>query len=317
MSMIPRSRSIAPALVALAIASGGCSKLKSLEGGGAGGENAEGGAASTTADGLALPDGFQGEIDVTAKDEKPTEKDTGQPVNLALLVKSGKIRVDIPEQLAKQSGAPMAENAKGYGVFDSAVKKIYVVLDSSKQVIVVDLNKVGEQFKGMTPPSHPDHGGAAPKQPTEAPPKVTKTGKNETIAGYKCEDWDVATDHREATICVAEQGFSWLSLPMGALNGVPTEHLWMAELLDGKHFPLRFVGYDKDGTTETARVEVTKLDAKTLPDADFTYPPNYAVIDLEQMLKGFGAMGGAGGGMPGGGMPGMPGGFPMPHRKAQ
>ena len=38
---------------------------------------------------------------------------------------------------------------------------------------------------------------------------------------------------------------------MSALNGVPTEHLWMAELLDGKHFPLRFVGYGPDGVKET------------------------------------------------------------------
>ena len=72
------------------------------------------------------------------------------PVNLALLVKSGKIRVDIPEQLAKQAGGGMmgGENPKGYGIFDSAAKKIYVVLDSSKQVIVVDLNK---KIRMLTP----------------------------------------------------------------------------------------------------------------------------------------------------------------------
>jgi len=45
-----------------------------------------------------------------------------------------------------------------------------------------------------------------------------------------------------------------------------------------------------------------------LPATDFEYPPTYTTIDLEQMLRGFGA------GMPGmGGMPGMP---PMPpHHK--
>jgi hypothetical protein len=310
--MVLRSLSITSALIAVAIASTGCSKKAGDAGGAAGGE---GGAPSAGAsDGLALPDGVQGEIDVTFKDEKPApnEKAPEGPVNLALLVKTGKIRVDVPEQLAKSAGGPMGQNMKGYGIFDSAAKKIDFVMDSSKQVIVIDLNKVGEQFKNMGPHPAPEHGGSAPAKPTEPPPKVTKTGKFDTIAGYKCENWDVATDHREATICVAEQGFSWLSLPMGALNGVPTEHLWMAELLDGKHFPLRFVGYDKDGTTETARVEVTKLDAKTLPDTDFQYPPNYQVIDLDQMLKGFAGMGGAGG------MPGMPGGMPMPfppHKK--
>jgi hypothetical protein len=104
---------------------------------------------------------------------------------------------------------------------------------------------------------------------------------------------------------------------MSALNGVPTESLWMADLLDGKHFPLRFVGYGADGKTETGRVEVTKVDKKTLPATDFTYPPTYAVIDIQQMLRGLGAMGGMPGvaGVPGG-MPGMPGGFPVPpHHK--
>ena len=65
----------------------------------------------------------------------------------------------------------------------------------------------------------------------------------------------------------------------------------MAELLDGKHFPLRFVGYGPDGKKETGRVEVTKVDKKTLPATDFTYPPTYAVIDIEQMFRGLGAHG--------------------------
>jgi hypothetical protein len=84
------------------------------------------------------------------------------------------------------------------------------------------------------------------------------------------------------------------------MTGIPTEHLWAVELLDGKHFPLRFVGYGNDGKTEESRVEVTKIDKKSLPDSEFTYPPTYKVIDLGQMLAGLGAM------------PGMPGGMPMP-----
>ena len=70
---------------------------------------------------------------------------------------------------------------------------------------------------------------------------LTKTGKFDTVAGYKCENWDVASDHRQGTVCVAQEGVSWFHIPM---TGIPTEHVWMAELLDGKHFPLRFIGYD-------------------------------------------------------------------------
>jgi hypothetical protein len=311
------SRAIAPTFAAAALVASGaaCSKTST-----AGASDGEGGTVAAANASLPALEGFEGEIDVTIKGGQPTDAATP----LAVMVKSGKARVDIPESLAKSAG-PMAANAKGYGIFDSAAKKVYIVLDPSKQVIVVDLNKVGEQAKAMNPgATRGDKPGATPQA---APPKVTKTGTFDTVAGYKCENWEVMSDHHEGTACVASDGFSWLTLPMSALDGVPTEKLWMADLLDGKHFPLRFVGYEKDGKTESGRVEVTKIDKKSLPDADFTYPPTYAQVDLEQMIRGFAAMQGMMPGMapgmappgmmPGRPFPGMPSGMPMPHRPPQ
>jgi uncharacterized protein DUF4412 len=270
---------------AITLVSLGCSKLKSTA--------ADGGAsaAAPAADSLPLMDGFEGEIDVSAASDKPGSA----PVALAVMVKSGKVRVDLPEQLAKGGVGPLGANMKGYGLLDSAAKKIYVVLDNSKQVIVIDLNKSGEELKGVgAPGARPEHNGA-PAQPAT---KVTKTGQYDTVAGYKCENWEVATDHREGVVCVAQEGFSWFHIPM---TGIPTEHLWMAELLDGKHFPLRFIGYGSDGVKESGRVEVSKIDKKTLAPSEFEYPPNYAQVDLAQMFRGFAAMSG-----------GVPGGMPIP-----
>ncbi len=278
---------LAAAASALLAGASGCNKPKSAD--------AEAGPsppASTASDSLALLDGFEGEIDVSARSDKPGEA----AVPIAVMVKSGKARVDLPEALAKSGASPLGANARGYGLLDSAAKKIYVVLDSSKQVIVVDLNKSGEELKGIGSPGVRPERAGAPQRP---PPKITKTGKYDTVAGYKCETWEIAGDHREGAVCVAEEGFSWFSIP---LTGIPTEHLWMAELLDGKHFPLRFIGYGPDGVKETGRVEVTKIDKKTLAASEFEYPANYARIDLAQMFRAFGAM-------PAGG---MPGGVPMP-----
>ncbi|HEX4448627.1 MAG TPA: DUF4412 domain-containing protein [Polyangiaceae bacterium] len=318
------SHAVGPALAALALAASGtaCSKASpsSASTAAGGSSDGEGGTVAAANDSMPALEGFEGEIDVTIKGGKPTDA----PTPLAVMVKSGKARVDIPDALAKSAG-PMAANAKGYGIFDSAAKKVYIVLDPSKQVVVVDLNKIGEQAKAMNPGAgHAEKGGATPQT---APPKVTKTGKFDTVAGYKCENWEVTSDHHEGTACVASDGFSWLTLPMSALDGVPTEKLWMADLLDGKHFPLRFVGYEKDGTTESGRVEVTKIDKKVLPDAEFTYPPTYALVDLEQMIRGFAAMQGMMPGvapgmappgmMPGRPFPGMPSGMPMPHKAPQ
>src|SRR5882672_4050183 len=151
-------KALAPAVtVAALLACTSCDKLRALAGGGDGGATAssEGGPAAAGGDTLNLLDGFEGEIDVTGKGDKPAEA----PMSVALLVKAGKIRVDIPEEVAKSGAGALGANAKGYGIFDSAAKKIYVVLDSSKQVIVIDLNKVGDQLKGFTPPApRPEHG---------------------------------------------------------------------------------------------------------------------------------------------------------------
>jgi hypothetical protein len=290
-------------VLALSFGVAACNKPKAADGDG----GTSGAAPAAGGDSLSLLEGFEGEIDVSAKGNRPDEA----AVNVPLLIKTGKIRVDIPEQLAKSGAGPLGANAKGYGVFDSAAKKIYVVLDASKQVLVIDLNKSGEQLKGVTPGSRPEHGGS-PSSPPPPPPKVTKTGKYDTVAGYKCENWEIASDHREGMVCVAQEGFSWFQIPM---TGIPTEHLWMMELLDGKHFPLRFIGYGPDGAKETTHVEVTKIDKRTLPESEFEVPPSYAVIDFAQMVRGFAAMRGAGMpemGQPGAGMPGMP--MPLHHK---
>jgi hypothetical protein len=274
----------------LALASFGCKKSNPA--------GADGGTTSSTGDNAganaalaSFLNGFEGEIDAFAKDNKPG----ATPTPISVFVKAGKLRFDVPEKLVGNKGASLL-GAKAYVIFDSAAKKVYVVSDAQKQVLVLDLNKTGEQLKGVGGGGGMPHpGGGAPQGPTS---KLVKTGKYDTVAGYKCENWEVQSDHREGSICVAQEGVSWFSIPM---TGIPTEHLWMVELLDGKHFPLRFIGYEKDGTTEESRLEITKIDKKTLPASEFEYPPTYKVVDLGQMLAGLG------------GMPGMPpGGMPMP-----
>jgi hypothetical protein len=290
--------------MALAI---GCSKATTSASGGEGGSAAApaaSGASGAAAPTLAFLEGFEGEIDATVTKSGPA----AAPMAVAALIKSGKFRFDIPERLT-EGGAARMLGPKAYAIFDSGAKKLSVVADTRKQVFVIDMNKGADQFKTFTRPTEP--GGA----PQAQPPKITKTGKFDTVAGYSCENWDIASDHHEGTVCVAHEGISWFSLPASVL---PSDRAWMLELMDGKHFPLRFVGYAKDGTTEEGRIEVTKIDKRTLPASAFEYPPDYRVTDLEQMLQGLGGMpGGMPPGMPSGfTMPQMPPGFTMPPRKA-
>ncbi|MEO8877452.1 MAG: DUF4412 domain-containing protein [Polyangiaceae bacterium] len=297
-------RSVACASFLLAL--GGCDKLKSAVGMG----SADGGAAAASGGSLS---GLEGEIDIAA-----TAKDPGKPdktVNVAMMVKGNKFRADLP------SGIEGAEKlGKIYGIVDSDAKKAYIVLDAQKEVIELDMNKVGDQIKSMKPTT--TRSAAAPGQPEPAkyPPKITKTGKTDTVAGYSCEIWDIQNtepgDKSKADVCVAQQGVSWFHIP---LTGAPAEYAALGELMDGSHFPLRGVATGKDGVTEQGRVEVTKIDKKTLDANLFVPPPTYKVVDIQQAMAGFmSQMGGPGaagmmGGPGGAGGFGGPGGHLPPH----
>jgi hypothetical protein len=247
-----------------------------------------------------LGTGFEGEVDFTFTNK---EEANTTPVAATILVKGPKARLTIPPEMAKAAANPFAANA--YVILDGDAKKLSAVLDARKEVVVVDLNRAGQDMGPMAG-GHPGGAGAAGEPTT----KIAKTGQFETIAGYKCEDWTVTSDHKEAIMCVADQGFSWFNFPT---SGMPGDRLWAAELLDGKHFPLRFVAYGQDGTTEKSRVEVTKLEKKTEDAAQFTYPPTYTVMDVGQMMRAFGGGTGGMGGTPGRHLPpGMPPGMMPP-----
>jgi hypothetical protein len=251
-------------------------------GSGDGGSSGNGGGSGSSGE-VSLT-GFEGEIDLVA-----SGKSNPAPVPLSLLVKNDTIRTDLPQDIiAAQDTKGVMGGGKVYAIVNVVQKKLSVVLDGKKQAVTIDLDQAGEQMKSMRP------GGSKGATPPGDPPKVVKTGKKETVAGITCEDWDVLNaDKSKLSACVADKGSSFFHLP---LTGIPTEHAWALELLDGKHFPLRGIVYDKDGT-EQGRVEVTKLDKKTLDASLFQIPAGYQVLSLQDMIASL--MSGA--------MPNMPG----------
>jgi hypothetical protein len=223
---------------------------------------------------------FEGEIGVQVK----TTTQTTPVPPMVLSVKGSKVRVDLPDGM----------NAPGLGarthlVLDTPAKALYAVIDDQKQVVKLELDKLGEQFKSMKPPGAPAE---ADKTPA-APPRVTKTGRTNVIAGYKCEDWDVVSPKGErAQICVSAENASFFEMPAA---GLPADQAWAREIFDGQHLPLRFIGYDAAGGEET-RLEVTRLERKPIADTAFAIPEGYKVVDLSQLIKNLtGALGGPAG----------------------
>jgi hypothetical protein len=234
--------------------------------------------------------GFEGEIDMTAKGSDPAKP--AQPVNM--LVKGDKLRIDmIP--------GTEAANAlgKGYLLVRIAEKKFDVVVESRKQVVEMDMTNP-ELMKSLQKTG----AGAGGHSKPEPPPKLTKTGTKETIAGYPCEDWEVASakdDKKKASLCVASLPSTFFHIP---LTGMPGEYGFAMELIDGQHFPLRVVGFDEHTGAESGRLEVTKLDPHPVDAAKFEIPAGYQTVDMAQLIMA----------LSGGHIPGMPSGIPgMPN----
>jgi hypothetical protein len=233
--------------------------------------------------------GFEGEVSLELKSIVPTQAGT---TSAKLLVKEGRVRIDMPE-----NASPFG---KAYALYDSARKKIDMVMDTRREIIDIDLDRSGQYLKIFSDPPLADGG-----IPHKTPGRVVKTGKTDTVAGQACELWDIVRDHRILTICV-EEG-DWFAVPASAAPEQP----WVGEVFDGKHFPLRFVVYGPDGTHEQGRLEATKLARKDIPAASMVAPDGYKVTDYEEVVAAMQRMRAMGGGMSG--LPaGIPGAPPVP-----
>jgi hypothetical protein len=190
-------------------------------------------------------------------------------------------------------------------ILDTPAKKGYALLNAQKKAVVLDFDKAKGGFKLPKP------GGAStgPSGPAEDPPKIEKTGTKDTIAGYSCEVWRISSKKGgRAEACLADR-LKWIDLTQLAVES--PEFAAIAAVSDFNHLPLRVVTFDEKNV-EGGRMEVTKVDKKTLDDARFAVPPDFQIVELSALLGGFMA-GGAAPGAPG--RPGLPPGFVMPQPK--
>lgn len=294
--MMPPMKTKPIVLSLVLMASVGCKKSDSAAG--SAGDPAPSGAQGAPGAALGALSDFEGEIGVVAK----STKDKVPAAPITILIKTGRIRFDIPK--TEERPTP-----RGYVVMNAREKKAIMVDEDKKTAMVFDVAKLSGQLGqlGVTPPS-PQAAAA------QAPPKITKTGHMDVVAGYQCEDWDITSnDGKRARVCVSEGAASWLDV---VAHAVPGNLVWAKEFLNGQKFPLRMIAFDTDGT-ERDRIEVTKLVKRPLDESLFVVPPGYRTIDLEQMMNGL--MGALPPGAMQGTMPGMPSQMPttMPHMQGQ
>lgn len=250
--------------VVLVLALTGCDKLKAVAG-----KDADGGAAPASGGGVLsfLHSEFEGEIAMhmkTTKDDRP----------VIVQIKKPRYRLDFVDPQKKGDGSM---------IVDVPARKVYVLIHQTKMAMAMgfdDMKNMKGKIAGMTGVKVPDT--------NTAPPKVEKTGKKDSVAGYECEEWKITQgDGKVSDTCMAE-GIEWVDI--GELSGMGGGPGLASFATDANHFPLRVVSHDKAGAEEL-RFEATKVEKKPVDAAQLAVPPGYNVMDMATMMQGF--MGGA------------------------
>lgn len=257
-----------------------------------------------TGSGTSMLSGFEGRIKLAVKGKLGSGQDKPMALDLAILVKDGKLRADLPPGVM-----PGPDQGPVYVIIEPEAKKVHAVMEAKKQAVLVDLEKLAPRLEAMAKSATGVGGaGAGSAKPL---PSGTRTGKNDKVAGFACEIWDVKHEGKKLELCVHVDQQAWLKLPAAAL---PPQLSWAKELADGRHLPLRYVAFEPDGK-ESGRVEVTSVERTALPAASFEVPKGFVILSFEQMMMGLGGlMGGGAGGLPA--LKGLPPGFKLPNGMA-
>ena len=121
---------------------------------------------------------------------------------------------------------------------------------------------------------------------------VQKTGKTETILGYKAEQI-LVTEKKKKTVTelwiTKELAGTFMGLGNAQGGGSPfggrknaAGAKWEEVLKDGGGFPLRVVTNDANGK-ESLRMEATKIEPTSLPDSMFVPPPGYQKFEMPDL----------------------------------
>ena len=166
-------------------------------------------------------------------------------------------RAGAPEEdmVVKAKGDKMRiDTGANYLLYDPATNKMTMVSPAQKSVMDLDFSKAGAPQANTT-------GDTA---------TIDKSGKHETIAGIDCEDWTARDPSgKKSEVCIA-QGIAFFD--MGSMKGGSSSI--GKEMRDKKLFPLRSVEYDAAGK-ELSRMQVTKVEKKSIDDSEFTVPKDY------------------------------------------
>ena len=159
-------------------------------------------------------------------------------------------------------------------IMDVQKMEMLMVMAEQKMYMVMPIKKPVEQALEKQGESHAD---------------VERTGKTDTILGYKC-DQIIVKDKEKGTVTeLWVAGDLGVFMGLGGGGGGPfggrknaTSAKW-EEALKGKGgFPLRVISHDAKGK-DTFKMEATKIEPGSLPDSLFLPPADYKKFQMPDM----------------------------------
>lgn len=208
-------------------------------------------------------DAFEGKVTLGMKDRKDKE------VVISYVMKGSKIRM-IPDVQEAQGVALIFDVEKGEMMTLMPEQKMYMVMS----------------MKGAM-------NSAAKKSSKEKMPELVKTGRTETILGYKCDEY-VMTDERgnKTEIWATDKLGTYMGASAGGGGmmgrGKASGPAW-ENVLKGRDgfFPLRVVSRDRKDK-ETFRMEAKSVEPGNVPDSTFEPPAGFQKFALPNLGGLFG-----------------------------
>jgi hypothetical protein len=177
-----------------------------------------------------------------------------QSVPVAYYIKGNAARMEVQAQ-----GMQMAM------IMDMGAKKMYMVLPSQQMYMETSLEDMQNRAEAM--------------EGNVGEPKVTKTGRTETVAGHQCEHWIISSsvDSASADVCMAKGIGTFMqgSSPMSRGRPEPT---WQREAREQGMFPLKVTSSDG-----SVALEVTSIERKPLDASLFQPPSDYQKMPMPGM----------------------------------
>ncbi|HTL68995.1 MAG TPA: DUF4412 domain-containing protein [Lacunisphaera sp.] len=203
--------------------------------------------------------------------------DRGHTQNMDYSMKGRKLRMDMDAQGRTVSS-----------IMDLEKLEMTMLMPEQGMYMVMPIKKPVEQ---------------AAQSANEGTAEVERTGRTETILGYKCDELVVMDKGTTTNMWVASDLGTFMGLGggggppsgggLGAMFGgghkasSPAAAKW-EEVLKGKGgFPLRVISHDSKGK-ETFKMEVTKIQPESLPDTLFVPDPGlkkFQMPDLGGMFR--------------------------------